>query len=212
MPPRGQMRSARLAATTLPGMPQTTEDASSCTITSPPASRMSADSARAVRPHAGKHHRQHIRAVGLGHRAEQHIHRRAAGIFLRIVVDAQHEFSPLANHRHVIVAGRNPDLTALQSLALPCLPAPASRARALRRSASSRVNSGGMCCTITMGTGKSAGNCGISCGQRVRSAGRRADGDNIDACGCERSSELSLPDGTRAAAGISRGPRRHTAP
>ena len=39
----GYMRSVRLAATTLPGMPQTTEEASSYTITSPPALRMSDD-------------------------------------------------------------------------------------------------------------------------------------------------------------------------
>src|ERR1700674_170869 len=43
MPASGYMRSARVAATTLPGIPQTTEDASSWTITAPPASRMTAD-------------------------------------------------------------------------------------------------------------------------------------------------------------------------
>ncbi len=34
------------------------------------------------------------------------------------MVEPQHEFRPPASHRHVMVAGRNPDLTALQSLPL----------------------------------------------------------------------------------------------
>src|ERR1700704_5784541 len=78
----GQIRSARLAATTLPGIPQTTEDASSWTITSPPA-RLPYDSrpTSAIRPHAGEHHRQHVCTVGLSHRAEQHIDCGATGIF-----------------------------------------------------------------------------------------------------------------------------------
>ncbi len=61
----------------------------------------------------------------------------------------------------MIVAGRNPDLTALQLLPFLAFPhlEPGEGIETLGEQARKQ---GGMCCTITMGTGKSAGNCGSS--------------------------------------------------
>jgi len=56
-------------------------------------------------PDARSTHRQRVRAISFRYRAKQHIHRRAAGVLLGIVVDPQYEFSPPARHRHVLVAG-----------------------------------------------------------------------------------------------------------
>src|ERR1700692_3139287 len=65
----------------------------------------------AVGSHAGEENRQCRRPVTSRDRAEQNVRRRTAGIFLRVLIEAQDKFHPLAAHRHVMVARRDPYLT-----------------------------------------------------------------------------------------------------
>ena len=116
------IRSARLAATTLPGMPPNHRGRFVLDDYLPARFSYFGRPASTVRPHAGKHHRQHVRTIGLSHRAEQYIHRGTAGILLRVTVDPEHELSPLAPSCDGRPAQSRLDRAAIS--ALPCLPAP----------------------------------------------------------------------------------------
>ena len=104
----GRISSARPACAIAPGMPQTTEVASSCTRTVPPAARTAAAPA-AVGAHAGQHDGQNRAVVGGRGRAEQGVHRRAAEVLRRALVQPGVQTPCRRADDEVVVAGRQVD-------------------------------------------------------------------------------------------------------
>lgn len=97
-----------------------------------------------------------MRAKGTRDGTEEYVDRGAARVFRSVLVEAETKDFAGSPDGHVVIAGRNP--TRPGTSCAPAWPSSISSAdRALKCFASKRVNNGGMCCTITTGTGKSAG-------------------------------------------------------
>ena len=153
----GRTSGVRPAWTTAPGMPQTTEVASSWTTTEPPASTMRAAPRGAVRPHAGQDDGQHAAAVHLGGRAEQDVDGGAAVVLRRPLVEGGEDAVRVGLEPDVEVAGSDQDPTGLDAVAVLRL---GHRERGSCRPGAWRtgaVKIGGMCCTTTTGTGRLPG-------------------------------------------------------
>ena len=163
-----------------PGMPQTTLVASSCAITLPPAATMSAAPCGAVGAHAGEHDARAPRRPRFPPRT------RTAGSTAGLqkliggaIVEHDHGVAVAARHPHVPV----------RPARHRCWPArigsPSSASRARRPVARARcsarmvVKVGGMCWVIRTGARSITGPSRLhDRGQRLRSAGRRADHQN----------------------------------
>ena len=116
------------AATAAPGMPQTTEVASSCAMTLPPALTTSAAPVGAVGAHAGQDQRQIPGAPDFGGGGKQRIDRGLAVVHRRAVIEHDHCGAVAARDLHVPAAGRQIDMARQHRLAVD-----APHARAWRR-------------------------------------------------------------------------------
>ncbi len=96
-------------------------------------------------------------AIDAGDRPKERIDGRAAGIFVRVLVDLGANPRALANDNEVIIAGRRPRPCPAK-VQFPNFASTVGMCEFLvSRSASICVNIGGMCCTTRIGTGRSGG-------------------------------------------------------
>ena len=114
----GSTASASPARATRPGISHTTLVASSCTDHAPPGAGDGFAAAQAVLAHAGQHQRQRARAVGVGHRSEQHVRGRTMRVLGRLLVEHGHHGAVAPLQRQVEVARGDVDHAGLHRLSV----------------------------------------------------------------------------------------------
>ena len=140
--------------------------------------------ADAVLAHAGEHDAERPLRVHLGDGTEQHVHGRADPVLRALLVgDGAHGGAVTLARDRWKSPGAISTVPGTSDVAVLGLPYGDRATLVCSRCANSRVNSGGMCWTMTTGTGKSAGSWQQDRRERVRSPGGGADRDDVDRAG-----------------------------
>ena len=149
--------------------------------------------AGAVVAHAGEHCAHGIAAGALGHRTEQHIHRRAVVVDQGPSRTSTRYCAPLRRRHHVAGAGRNEHAARQHAVAVAGFEH-ISPGLQPRGPAKAVVNCAGMCCTTTM-PGGAALRAAIAAAGSPGSARRRSERRGDQAVGGLRHGRCGLGSG-----------------